>query len=204
MSLTNTIKEFLWIILKDLQALPSGTMSEMLFTTMSYNYWIAVAGSQIETAIFLKTLEVGTMMTNTAGKIILVLTFCSIGLAVTTTLAKPSWNVNETEFCEFTTPATMIIALVVLVIVLMVIVFALYRSHQSRRPSDSEEHVGFEGVGDQWIKWTVEIACMPLLRTTDSSLLYRQLSLSLKENPEKIMRHLKTPFYFPENLMKNM
>ena len=85
--LTNTINEFLWIIFKDLQALPSGTMSEMLFTTMSYNYWIAVAGSQIETAIFLKTLEVGTMMTNTAGKIILVLTFCSIGLAVTTTLA---------------------------------------------------------------------------------------------------------------------
>ena len=25
-----------------------------------------------------------------------------------------------------------------------------FLSHQSRRPSDSEEHVGFEGVGDQW------------------------------------------------------
>ena len=193
MSLTNTIKEFLWIILKDLQALPSGTMSEMLFTTMSYNYWIAVAGSQIETAIFLKTLEVGTMMTNTAGKIILVLTFCSIGLAVTTTLAKPSWNVNETEYCEFTTPATMIIALVVLVIVLMVIVFALYRSHQSRRPSDSEEHVGFEGVGDQWRSVDQVDSRDSLHATSSHNRLFTAVQAVISELKRKSGENYETP-----------
>lgn len=145
----------LMILLVDLEVLPWGTMSEILQTMLFFNYLLAVAGSQIEAVIFLKTLDVNTMMTNTAGKIIAAMTFCSLGLAITITLAKPSWNVNErkTEYCEFVTPKafyrTTLPSTVPLVIVLAVIGFAVYRSHQVRKISDNEDHVGDEGEGHQ-------------------------------------------------------
>ena len=101
-----SLYSLLMILLVDLEVLPWGPISEILQTTLFFSYLLAVTGSQIETVIFLKTLDVNTMVTNTAGHIIAALTFCSLSLAVTTTLAKPSWNVNErkTEYCEFITP----------------------------------------------------------------------------------------------------
>merc|ERR1711894_559452 len=64
--LNYTIFNFFLILLEVLEVLPWGTMSEMIYTMMYYSYLSALAASQIETVIFLKTLSVNTMMTNTA------------------------------------------------------------------------------------------------------------------------------------------
>ena len=70
--LHNTMDDLFWILL-DSGDLDGGcTIRDMLEWISLYGYWVALAGSQIETAIFLKTLNVNTMVTNPAGKIILV------------------------------------------------------------------------------------------------------------------------------------
>ena len=74
--LQHTIGIFLWTILVD-----SGlqdywcTLSSTVLTISAYSTAVAIAGAQIETAIFLKTLNVNTMMTNTAAKIILLMSY---------------------------------------------------------------------------------------------------------------------------------
>ena len=71
--LTSTIYIFSLIIFVDLEVLPFGIMTQIIDTANQYSFFMAIAGSQIETAVFLKTLNVNTMMTNTARKIILVM-----------------------------------------------------------------------------------------------------------------------------------
>ena len=96
-----TINFFLYIFTVDLEVLPSGILSEILDTTNIYSFLTAMAGSQIETVVFLKTLNVNTMMTNTAGKIILAMNILSYGLAIINTLALPSMTIRESAilFC---------------------------------------------------------------------------------------------------------
>ena len=80
------------------------------------------------------------MMTNTAGKIILILTIFTYGLGVIVTLAFPSNRVkNDILFCEyinprdfycFTLPVTVSVGLV-----LSVIVFGVFRGPKSENSS---------------------------------------------------------------------
>ena len=73
--LNYTLNTLSLLLTVNLELLPWGTLSEIINATTYYGYLVAMAGSQIETAIFLKKLDVITMMTNTAGKIILVVVF---------------------------------------------------------------------------------------------------------------------------------
>ena len=50
-----TISNFLWIVLVDI--FPSGIMSEILDTANMYTFLAAIVCSQIETVVFLKTLN---------------------------------------------------------------------------------------------------------------------------------------------------
>ena len=151
--LNYTIVNFFLILLEVLEVLPWGTMSEMVYTMMYYSYLSALAASQIETVIFLKTLSVNTMMTNTAGKIILALTTCSFVPAVINTLVFPSWKENQKkiEICEFLNPTSTVPTTVVLVIVLAVIGFSVFRSYQFRKvtSSDNGELVANDGAGNE-------------------------------------------------------
>ena len=142
----------LLILLIDLDAIPWDTLSEILHTTMVNSYLVALAASQIETAMFLKTLNVNTIMIITAVKICLVLPLFCLGMGVICTLVLPplklNQNENSEEICEFLTPKfffrTTISSTVVLAIVLSVIGFAVFRSHQIRKTSDYRELVGHE------------------------------------------------------------
>ena len=151
--LNYTIFNFFMFLLVDLEVLPWSTMSEMGYTMMYYSYLSALAGSQIETAIFLKTLSVNTMMTNTAGKIILALTTFSFVPAVINTLVFPSWKEDQKkkEICEFLNPTSTVPTTVVLVIVLAVIGFSVFRSYQFRKvtSSDNGELVAVDGAGNE-------------------------------------------------------
>ena len=143
---------FFIFILTDFEALPSGKMTDILHTTISYSYLAALAGSQIETVIFLKNLNLNTMMTNTAGKIILMMTICSFGIALMITFVMPSpWKVDE--ICEYFKPEAFyrstLPTTVVLVINLAVIGFAVFRSRQFRKTRDNEEMFGVEGPGQE-------------------------------------------------------
>ena len=63
-----SINNFLLILIWDLDLLPwGGTISDILDTAGLYSFFAAMAGSLIETVVFLKTLNVNTMMTNTAS-----------------------------------------------------------------------------------------------------------------------------------------
>ena len=138
------INVFSTIILLDLEVLPRGIMSEILYANIQYSHYVAIAGSQLETAVFLKTLNVNTMMTNTAGKIILAMyIFCYV-LGVTITLVFPPTRVkSEILFCEYLNPRDFycfVIPVTVLVgIVLSVIGFSVFRSLQIRRIRSDEE-----------------------------------------------------------------
>ena len=142
-----------WILLVE-EVLPSGILTEIIFPTVSYCVVIAVAGSQIETAIFLKTLDTNTMMTNTAAKIILAMDIFSLitgtGTGVISTLALPS-SIQSKPECQFMTPKAFyqftIPCTVVLVILLGVIGFAVFRSRQIRKTRPNEEHSSFEVEG---------------------------------------------------------
>ena len=138
------VNVFLLIIFVDLEVSPWAILSEILDTTVQYSFYGAIAGSHIETAIFLKTLDVNTMMANTAGMIILILTIFSYGLGVIVTLAFPSARVkNDLIYCEyinlrdfyrFTIPLTVSVGLV-----LSVIVFSVYRGLQIRKLEQGHE-----------------------------------------------------------------
>ena len=101
--LISTVDILFWILLVELEVLPLGTLTEILYITIAYSLIIAVAGSQIETAMFLKTLNTNTMMTNTAGEIILAMDIFNLGTAVITTLAQPSTKQSKLE-CYLLTP----------------------------------------------------------------------------------------------------
>ena len=139
------INNLLWIILVDLEALPlEGVTTEILDTAMLYSCEVAMVCSQIETAVFLKTMNVNTMMTNIALKIILTLTIVSYGLGAIITLALPSTRVidreiwgcqylNKRDFYCITIPNTVCLV----VVPSAVMVFSVFRGLQIRRTSDS-------------------------------------------------------------------
>ena len=138
-----TINIFILIIF-DLEIPPLGIMTQILDTANHYSVLMAMAGSQIETAVFLKTLNVNTMMTNTAGKIILVMMMVSYVLAVIITLALPSKIVLSSEIysCTYVTPRSFFRIIIPetlgLVLVLSVIGFGVFRGLQIRRTRDVE------------------------------------------------------------------
>ena len=101
----NTINIFLWVLLVDLGALDDYcTIRDMLDCIFVLQSWVALVGSQIETAIFLKTLNVNTMMTNTAGKIILAKTIFVVAMGHGSRF-NYGWFLCEsktkTELCEY-------------------------------------------------------------------------------------------------------
>ena len=132
-----------WIVLVDI--FPSGIMSEILDTANMYTFLAAIVCSQIETVVFLKTLNMNTMMTNTAGKIVLAVTMFSFGLAVINNYVLPSITVRQSQgsICDFLTPRDfylmVIPELVVLAMLLLVISFGVFRGLQLRRTRKSEE-----------------------------------------------------------------
>ena len=132
-----SISNFLLILIVDLELLPKGTISDMLDTASIYSFLVAMAGSLIETVIFLKTLNVNTMMTNTAGKIVSAMTIFCYVLAVINTLVLPSTKKSEILFCEFLSPKGLFIVTLpgtlVFVMVLSVIGYAVFRGLQIRR-----------------------------------------------------------------------
>ena len=147
MLVTLTLDSIYWILLVDLELLPIGIMSDLFDRIVDYSFIVAIAGSQIETAIFLKTLNVNTMMTNTAGKIIVALTIFSYAMALITTLVLPSPRIHQSEsyycnylpyslynFLSFSLPITLL-----LMLVLSVMGFGVFRGLQIRRRHDNEE-----------------------------------------------------------------
>ena len=52
-----SISNFLLILIVDLELLPKGTISEIFDTASTYSFSVAMAGSLIETVVFLKTLN---------------------------------------------------------------------------------------------------------------------------------------------------
>ena len=134
-----SIFNFLLILIVDLEFLPKGIISDILDTTIRYSFLVAIAGSLIETVVFLKTLNVNTMMTNTARKIILAMTIFCYVLAVIHTLVLPSTNHSQSEilFCDYLSPKDFfrmtLPGTLVFVMVLSVIGFAVFRGLQIRR-----------------------------------------------------------------------
>ena len=131
----------------DLEALPKGTILEIIDSTIFYSYVASLAGSQIQTAVFLKTFNVNTIDTKTTGWIILAMEVFCLCMGVITNLYMPPWKADrsKTEICEFSTPEafhrfTIPIA-VVQVIVLVVIGLTFFRSRQVRRRSDNEGEI---------------------------------------------------------------
>ena len=128
-------------------------------------------GSQNKTAIFLKTLNVNTMMTNTAGKIILAMTIFTVGMGVILTLLVPDRTICEsrTELCEYLKMThfyrTTIPSTIVLVIIFLVLGFTVFRSHHigKKRGIDHPENVGDQGAIVQGTEHEIEV------RSGDSS-----------------------------------
>ena len=140
-----SISNFLLILIVDLELLPKSIMSDILDTASIYSFLVAMAGSLIETVVFLKTLNVNTMMTNTAGQIILAMTIFSYVLGVINTLVLPSTNMSQSEilFCDYLSPKDFFRATlpgtILFVIVLSVIGFAVFRGLQIRRTIENVE-----------------------------------------------------------------
>ena len=136
-----SINNFLLILIWDLELLPKGIISDMLDKTNFYSFLVAMAGSLIETVVFLKTLNVNTMMTNTAGKIILAMTIFSYVLGVITTLVRPNANGSRSEIllCDDLSFRLPLSGTLLFVIVLSVIGFALFRGLQIRRTIENVE-----------------------------------------------------------------
>ena len=140
------ICNFLLILLVDLEVFSLDSTELMDFSVL-----VAIAGSQIETMVFLKTMNVNTMMTNTAAKIILAITMFSYGLAIFNRLSWPSTMASQSEelLCDYITPLAIdfkrkcisfSIYTFTLVIVLSVMGFGVFRGLQIRRTSDNEEN----------------------------------------------------------------
>ena len=143
--LQNTISVFFWILI-DLGALDGWcTISDMLDLIWMYNIIAAITGSQIETAIFLKTLNVNTMMTNTAGKIILAMSIFTSGMAVIITLFHPSKKEclqSKITLCESMVHLVdfyrIIPATLFLFVIFAVLGFAIFRSYHLRKKREAE------------------------------------------------------------------
>ena len=143
-----------FILIDDLELIPLGTMKPIFDAYTEYSLLVSMVGSQIETAIFLKTLNVNTMMTSLARKVILMMAFCCFGMGIIMESVLPSSDTDtrsKTEFCEVLTPnyfyRTIIPYTVGLVIVLGVIGFALFRSHQVRDRDKSDKKELFDAEG---------------------------------------------------------
>ena len=143
-----------FILIDDLELIPLGTMKPIFDAYTEYSLLVSMVGSQIETAIFLKTLNVNTMMTSLARKVILMMAFCCFGMGIIMASVLPSSDTDtrsKTEFCEVLTPnyfyRTIIPYTVGLVIVLGVIGFALFRSHQVRDRDKSDKKELFDAEG---------------------------------------------------------
>ena len=152
----NTINIFLWTLLVDLGALDDHcTIRDMLDGIFLLQSWVALAGSQIETAIFLKTLDVNTMMTDTAGKIILAMTIFTVAMGVILTLVLPDRTLceNKKEICAYLEPTnfyrTTIPSTIVLAIIFLVLGFSVFRSHQIEKKREHPENIGVQGTGNE-------------------------------------------------------
>ena len=190
--LQNTISIFLWILLVD-----SGlqdywcTLSDVVLTISSYSSLLAIAGAQIETAIFLKTLNVNTMMTNTAAKNILVMfIFSAVMGVITSTMILPS-SIKECQtktFCQtvmkyeyqMTIPFSLVI-----VIVFTVMGFTVFRSHQfktkrhinchqnrgkmKRTERRNEDHLNIEPAQGQGRLFTIQEAISNFERQSEEN-----------------------------------
>ena len=90
--LINTINIFVWIIIEDSGLKDTWcALTDTVHIISIYCKLMAIAGSQIETAIFLKKLNAKTMMTNTAAKIILAMTIFAAGMGViSSAMVQPS------------------------------------------------------------------------------------------------------------------
>ena len=159
----NTINIFLWTLLVDLGALDDHCIiRDMLEGVFLLQSWVALVGSQIETAIFLKTLDVNTMMTNTAGKIILAMTVFTVAMGLILTFAVPDRTMCEIkkELCAYLEPTdfyrTTIPSTIVLMIIFLVLGFTVFRSHQIERKRGIEhpENVGVQGTGETVVQGT--------------------------------------------------
>lgn len=126
----------LFMLTMDMEVLPRNAVTKALNIAVMFSWWLAIAGSHIEAAIFLKTFNVNTMMTNTAGKIILATTICSFVIGCVFALANPSWKVIENSqwvcysFTREDFYLKFIPSTVILAIVLAVMGFAVFRSRQ--------------------------------------------------------------------------
>ena len=149
----NSSNIFLWTLLVDLGALDDHcTIRDMLDGIFLLQSWVALAGSQIETAIFLKTLDVNTMMTDTAGKISLAMTIFTVGMGVILTLVVPDRTMceNKKEICAYLEPTnfyrTTIPSTIVLAIIFLVLGFSVFRSHQIEKAGDCETFEGHKSL----------------------------------------------------------
>ena len=146
--LINTIGLFLWVIFLDSGALDGWcTISNMISLIWIYNLIAAITISQIETAIFLKTLNVNTMMTNTAGEIILATSIFTSSMVVIITLVHPSKNVcqlqSKTTFCESVVNLVadmyrIIPCTLSLVVIFAVLGFSIFRSYHIKRKKSND------------------------------------------------------------------
>ena len=109
---------------------------ETLLSATSINFFVSVAGTQVETAIFLRTKSVDTMTTNTAGYICLGMAIFSLvaGSVLTLVFSEARECRKVTQACEYYAPwdlyRTIIPASVSLLIVLAVIGLTIYSSFQ--------------------------------------------------------------------------
>ena len=109
---------------------------ETLLSATSINFFVSVAGTQVETAIFLRTKSVDTMTTNTAGYICLGMAIFSLVAGSVLTLVFPEAREcrKVTKACEYYAPwdlyRIIIPASVSLLIVLAVMGLTIYSSFQ--------------------------------------------------------------------------
>ena len=137
--LNNNISIFMWILIADLRFLDGWcTITDMIDRIWIHSTMVAIACSEIETAMFLKTMNDQRMTTNTALKIILVGTGLTSGIAVIITLLLPSRTVCQSKtFCESIKMMTDLYRLIPETLVFVLICgelgFAIFRSCQIRK-----------------------------------------------------------------------
>ena len=139
--LNQTIDIFFWFFLDsgalaDADVAELCTLNETLITAFTINIYVGVAGSQIETAIFLRTKSLHVISTNTAGFICLGMSVFSLVMASLLTLLTPGARQCRriTSSCDYFVPwdfyRTILPASVSLTIVVIVLGITLYSSHQ--------------------------------------------------------------------------
>ena len=130
---------------RDLNIFEDCTVLRFLESSSAYNYYMSIMGSHIETAIFLKTYTVNTMLTNTAGWICLGMWLGSLPIGAIPSLAMPESLIcppsrsAATSFCDyFGIPnfyRRALPSITATLICLLVMAFMIYRSHQFRKSS---------------------------------------------------------------------